>query len=505
MDTPQEPPSSRIVPFPQRERQRDSRPGEPTPEQLHGASGELIPRQAADGDTAGTAGSSADETIDRLLEISTIHDSLHGGSGRISHVRAVQLGVSSGAFYPHTATENVPFAAARLGIGSVELMLQTASEYDPAFITQVAANARSAGVTVHSVHSMSGLHPMTDSYRRRADEARALFQRGIEATAALDAQVLVWHGPLRKDVSTDAGWEHFIALTRDLAEACGAAGITLAIENVSRCALAQVRHVVNFATRLSEIGTQREIGFVFDPFQAAEAGANPFMMLAAMGNRIVNVHISDYLPSDPSERHLLPGDGTLPWSALLRAVAGSGYVGPLMIEGPLGTDDQGIARVRKTINPLIRSVFPFSPDANRIDAPLSPADDGSGAVTLVAPPPGVLKGIDLFNQRHFYEQHEEIEHEWHAERGPIRRLYQGILQIGVGFHHAINRNYRGAVALLTDGIEKTSDFRPEALGIATGKLTRESAACLEQILALGPDQIAEFDPGMIPRIELIAR
>ena len=481
MDTPQESPILRIVPFEQRAEQRVEQRAEQRIEPGQG------------------------EAIDRLLGISTISDlprdslTVDGDSGKIAHVRAVRLGVSSGAFFPHTATENVPFAAARLGITSIELMLQTASEYDPAFIAQVAANAHAAGVTVHSLHSMSNLHPLLDPYHRRAADARALFQHAIEATAALGAEVLVWHGPLRKDVATDDGWERFIALTHELAKACGAAGITLAIENVSRCALAQVRHVVRFATRLAEIGTQREIGFVFDPFQAAEAGANPFMMLAAMGNRIVNVHVSDYRANDPSARHLLPGDGTLPWSALLRAVAGSGYAGPLMIEGPLGTDDVGIARVRETIAPLIRSVFPFAPDANRIDAPVA---TGASAIALIEPPPGVLKGIALFNKGHFYEQHEEIEHEWHAERGPIRRLYQGLLQIGVGFHHATNRNYRGAVALLGDGIDKTSEFRPTALGIATGKLARESAACLERIIALGPDRIGDFDPRMIPTIEL---
>ena len=481
MDTPQESPILKIVPFEQRAEQRvEQRTGQ-------------------------HVGPGREDAIDRLLGISMISDpprdllTADGDSGRIAHVRAVRLGVSSGAFFPHTPTEHVPFAAARLGITSVELMLQTASEYDPAFIARVAANAHAAGVTVHSLHSMSHLHPLLDPYPRRAADARALFQHAIEATAALGAEVLVWHGPLRKDVATDDGWERFIALTHELAKACGAAGITLAIENVSRGALAQVRHVVKFATRLGEIGTQREIGFVFDPFQAAEAGANPFMMLAAMGNRIVNVHISDYRTSDPSARHLLPGDGTLPWSALLRAVAGSGYAGPLMIEGPLGTDDVGIARVRGTITPLIRSVFAFAPDANRIDAPVA---TGAPAIALVEPPPGVLKGIALFNQGHFYEQHEEIEHEWHAERGSIRRLYQGLLQIGVGFHHATNRNYRGAVALLGDGIDKTSEFRPTALGIATGKLARESAACLERIIALGPDRIGDFDPGMIPTIEM---
>lgn len=263
-------------------------------------------------DAAGNDDPGSDETIDRLLAISTIRDPLSGEPGGISHVRAVQLGVSSGAFYPHTVTEDAPYAAARLGVSSVELMLQTASEYDPAFIAQVAAHARAAGVTVHSVHSMSHLHPMLDPYPRRADDARALFQQAIEATAALGAGVLVWHGPLGKEVATEDGWERFIALSHELAGACGAAGITLAIENVSRCALAKVRHVVNFATRLGEIGTQREIGFAFDPFQAVEAGANPFMMLAAMGNRIVDVHISDYRQSDPPTAICFPVTATCP-------------------------------------------------------------------------------------------------------------------------------------------------------------------------------------------------
>jgi predicted metal-dependent hydrolase len=251
--------------------------------------------------------------------------------------------------------------------------------------------------------------------------------------------------------------------------------------------------VVSFATRLHEIGGQREIGFVFDPFQAAEAGANPFMMLAAMGNRVVNVHISDVQEHDPGARHLLPGDGDLPWSALIRAIAGSGYTGPMMIEGPLGTDATGIARVRQSIEPLIRSVFSFSPDARRNEEAPIP----------LAPPAGVLKGIALFNQREFYAQHEEIEAEWHAERGPVRRLYQGLLQIGVGFHHVLNGNYPGAVALLGDGIAKTAGFQPEALGIDTAALVAESQACLERIRQLGPDGIARFDRSTIPTIRFV--
>lgn len=433
-----------------------------------------------------------DALADQLLNIGMIADPLPGAQDRVHHLRAVQLGASSGAFYPHTLTEDVPLAASRLGISTIEVMLQTQGEYEAGFARRVAANATFAGVSVHSVHSLTRLHPFLDPYPRRVEEAWTLFQAAIEACVILDAQILVWHGPHRNQVATEEGWERFIALTRDLARACGEAGITLGIENVSYGALALVRNVVTFATRLAETGGQHQVGFVFDPFQAAEAGANPFMMVAAMGNRIVNVHVSDFRGQSPAARHLLPGDGDLPWSALVRAIAGSGYAGPIMIEGPLGTEVTGIERVRETLDPLIRSVFSFEPDANRNDD------------SRDAPPAGVLKGIALFNRRQFYEQHEEIEAEWHAEHGPIRTLYQGLLQIGVGFHHALNGNSRGAIALLTDGVAKTSGFLPRALGIDTAKLVAETQACLDRLRDLGPANIADFDRATIPTIAFIA-
>ena len=79
---------------------------------------------------------------------------------------------------------------------------------------------------------------------------------------------------------------------------------------------------------------------------------------------------------------------------------------------------------------------------------------------MAAPPARVLEGIRLFNDGEYYECHEVIEHEWHAETRPIRRLYQGILQIGVGFLHIKRGNHTGALLLLNDGIEKTSEFTP---------------------------------------------
>jgi hypothetical protein len=65
------------------------------------------------------------------------------------------------------------------------------------------------------------------------------------------------------------------------------------------------------------------------------------------------------------------------------------------------------------------------------------------------PPPQLLEGIAQFNRGEFFEQHETLELLWRAERRDIRYLYQGILQIGVAFHHLRRLNHHGTVYMLT--------------------------------------------------------
>lgn len=120
-----------------------------------------------------------------------------------------------------------------------------------------------------------------------------------------------------------------------------------------------------------------------------------------------------------------------------------------------------------------------------------------------APPPGLLEGIRLFNRQEFFACHEALEEIWHAEREPIRYLYQGILQIGVGFHHLRNGNYRGATLLLHDGIDKTRRFTPACMGVNTAALCDAAQSCLDALTALGRDRIDAFNWEMIPRVELL--
>lgn len=118
------------------------------------------------------------------------------------------------------------------------------------------------------------------------------------------------------------------------------------------------------------------------------------------------------------------------------------------------------------------------------------------------PPEGLLAGIRLFNAGEFYECHEELEAIWLKEMDPIRYLYQGILQVGVGFHHLGNDNFRGARLLLENGIAKIERFQPQCMGIDTRRLLEESQRCLDHLLALGADRIGEFDWKLVPTIQV---
>jgi hypothetical protein len=120
-----------------------------------------------------------------------------------------------------------------------------------------------------------------------------------------------------------------------------------------------------------------------------------------------------------------------------------------------------------------------------------------------APPAGLLEGIQLFNTGQYYECHHVLEALWVTERDPIRYLYQGILQIGVGFYHlSVRRNYRGAVLLLRNGIDKVRRYQPVCMTIDTKRLCDETQACLDLLHALGRDHIDGFDWSRVPQIHL---
>ena len=113
----------------------------------------------------------------------------------------------------------------------------------------------------------------------------------------------------------------------------------------------------------------------------------------------------------------------------------------------------------------------------------------------------VLEGIEEFNKGEFFECHEYLEEAWMHESGRVRYLYQGILQVGVGFYHLKNGNWRGATGLLRNGTIRLKEFEPETLGVDVAKLVRESERCLQELETLGRERLDEFDASRIPKVE----
>lgn len=120
-------------------------------------------------------------------------------------------------------------------------------------------------------------------------------------------------------------------------------------------------------------------------------------------------------------------------------------------------------------------------------------------------PPLVLEGIEKFNRGEFYECHDDLEDAWREETRQIRYLYQGILQVGVGFYHQRNGNWRGSTGLIRNGVERLKDFEPDAMGVNVAKLVRESEECLRKLEELGRERVREFDESKIPKVERVKR
>ena len=89
---------------------------------------------------------------------------------------------------------------------------------------------------------------------------------------------------------------------------------------------------------------------------------------------------------------------------------------------------------------------------------------------------------------------------WRDTAAPVRGLYHGILQVGVGLHHWRRGNFHGASVLLEEGIERLRPFTPTCQSVDVAMLTADATAMRERLLALGPERMNEFDLANAPRV-----
>jgi uncharacterized protein len=119
--------------------------------------------------------------------------------------------------------------------------------------------------------------------------------------------------------------------------------------------------------------------------------------------------------------------------------------------------------------------------------------------------PQAAEGLRLFNAGEYFEAHEALEDAWKAEKGKIRELYRGILQIAVVYLHIRRRNYNGAVKVYLRSQKWLKDWPENCRGIEVGILRRDAEAVIKEVKRLGPERIAEFDGALLNPIRWHAR
>lgn len=102
------------------------------------------------------------------------------------------------------------------------------------------------------------------------------------------------------------------------------------------------------------------------------------------------------------------------------------------------------------------------------------------------------QGVQEFNQGQFYDCHDTLEAIWMESGEPEKNFYQGVLQIAVALYHLSNRNARGAMILLGEGMNRLRRYEPAYSGIDVSDLVEVSEDLLATLHDASIDRIAEM-------------
>ena len=114
-------------------------------------------------------------------------------------------------------------------------------------------------------------------------------------------------------------------------------------------------------------------------------------------------------------------------------------------------------------------------------------------------PPALHQGVEEFNRAHFFEAHETLEDLWRETSGPLRPFYQGLIQLAVALYHLLNGNRRGALNLLSKGLDKLAAFQPTCQNIDVETLCCEARSWLDRVRQASDGELS-VDPAQLPRI-----
>ena len=244
----------------------------------------------------------------------------------------MEVGVSTASIFNKAMVEDIPAMLSPMGVRTIEVFLNTYSEYRPDFVGLLRQRIDDAGLTVYSVHPMSNqfeaqlfsIHP-----RQKAD-AFAVYREALNAGRILGATHYVMHGsPHLGGTAKNLEMERITPVFAELLDIAAEYGITLCLENVSWCFF----HAPAFGAELRARLQDHRLKFVLDIKQAVRSREDPFAFVEAVGEDMENWHLCDYAFDENGKLSLkMPGKGQCDFLALGKAMAEKGYRGPAFVE-----------------------------------------------------------------------------------------------------------------------------------------------------------------------------
>jgi hypothetical protein len=99
-------------------------------------------------------------------------------------------------------------------------------------------------------------------------------------------------------------------------------------------------------------------------------------------------------------------------------------------------------------------------------------------------------GVDQFNQQQYYACHDTLEALWMEADEEDKRFYQGILQVAVALYHLSNENWRGAVILMGEGINRLHSYLPAYADVNVEEFVMHTSRLHKWLQQLGAEQVA---------------
>ncbi len=111
--------------------------------------------------------------------------------------------------------------------------------------------------------------------------------------------------------------------------------------------------------------------------------------------------------------------------------------------------------------------------------------------------PLAIEGLRLFNAHKFWQAHEALELAWRSEKGQVRHLYRGILQVGVAYFHIQKANYPGVMKLYQRSKRWLDPFPAACRGVDLQQLRQDFEAAMAEVRRLGPERLGEFNQALL--------